>query len=52
MKIRTILLTLTVFCCLLAGGSVIVHYKQSDFAAQTAEKNAIKTSKNRVKPNF
>ncbi|EAR61312.1 EAL domain-containing protein [Neptuniibacter caesariensis] len=44
MKIRTILLTLTVFCCLLAGGSVIVHYKQSDFAAQTAEKNAIKTS--------
>lgn len=44
MKIRTILLILTVFCCLLAGTSVIVHYQQSDLAAQSTKQGAIRTS--------
>ncbi|WP_286237889.1 bifunctional diguanylate cyclase/phosphodiesterase [Neptuniibacter halophilus] len=44
MQIRTILLTLTLFCCLVAGLSVLFSYHQSQMTVLAREENNINTT--------
>ncbi|MCP4597618.1 EAL domain-containing protein [Neptuniibacter sp.] len=46
MPIRTILLTLTLFCCVVAGISVALYYRQTHITALEREESSINTAAN------